>query len=62
MVTQGEIEIMVKSMQSEIDDLHETRKCSMEKYGGLTSEDNQDFHSELNTLVSQIRILEWVLS
>jgi len=62
MVTQGEIERMIKSLQSYIDDLHETRKDTMEKYGGLTTEANQDFDSELTILASQIKILEWVLS
>jgi len=62
MVTQGEIERMIKSLQSDIDDLHETRKDTMEKYGGLTTESNQDFHSELSILGSQIKILEWVVS
>ena len=62
MVTQGEIERMIKSMQIEIDELHENRKETMDKYRGLTTEANQEFQSELSILVSQIKILEWVLS
>jgi len=61
MVTQGEIEKMIKSLRSDIDDLHETRKATM-RYGGLTTEANQNFHAELSILGSQIKILEWVLA
>lgn len=60
MKTAEDIQKKINSMHQLIDELHEWKNDLMERYSGLTEEENNDFHSDLGILVNQIAILEWV--
>jgi hypothetical protein len=61
MKTQLEVENKIITMRSYIDILHEEREDKINVYGGVTTEENEDFHSDISNLTNDIKMLEWVL-
>ncbi len=61
MRTEQEIKDKIESLGNDLEELHKDRQSKMTEYGGLSQEENLDFHIGVTKTVSEIRALEWVL-
>jgi hypothetical protein len=61
MKTKEQILEKIKSLQLELDSIHEEREELLYKYGGINPEQNKNMLTDIGTLANQIKILEWVI-
>lgn len=61
MKTKEQILEKIKSLQLELDSIHEEREELLHKHGGINSKQNEDMLTDIGTLANQIEILEWVI-
>lgn len=52
----------INSLKEEIKDLYQDRYEKIEKYKGISKEDNDDFLSDISFKNAEIKTLEWVLN
>ena len=61
MKTKEEIKEKILELQDEIVSINLERDYHMERYQGLTKEQNEDYHHDITCKVNQIKTLQWVL-
>jgi len=62
MKTKEQILEKIKSLESNLDSIHEEREELKNKYGGIDPEQNEDMLTDIATTSDQIKMLEWVIS
>lgn len=62
MKTKEQILEKIKSLESNLDSIHEKREELKNKYGGIDPEQNEDMLTDITITSYQIKMLEWVLS
>lgn len=61
MKSKEEIEIKIKSLVEEIEQLTTDRQNDKDKFGGISDEANQDYFYDINYKTAEIEALRWVL-
>jgi hypothetical protein len=62
MKTKEQILEKIKSLESNLDSIHEEREELMNKYGGIGKYQNEDMMTDVTITSYQIGMLKWVLS
>ena len=62
MKTKEQILEKIKSLQLELDSIHEERNELKNKYGSIDPQQNEDMLTDIGTTINNIKMLEWVLS
>jgi len=62
MKTKEQILEKIKSLESNLDSIHEEREELKNKYGGIGKEQNEDMLTDITITSYQIQMLKWVLS
>ena len=61
MKNKEEIEIKIKSLVEEIEQLTTDRQNEKDKFGGISEEANQDYFYDISYKTAEIEALRWVL-
>jgi len=62
MKTKEQILEKIKSLESNLDSIHQEREELKNEYGGIGKEQNEDMLTDITITSYQIKMLEWVLS
>lgn len=62
MKNKEQIELKIKLLDEEMNQLTVDRQSDKDKYGGISEEANQDYFDSIHYINAQIKALEWVLT